>query len=152
VSATRRHLLRHPLLTLGLPTTVLALGAWPAAAMAASGISPTPPHIVAKPVDVMVNQTVHLTGTGFPPSTAIALQECSETSWIVGQNPCLTNNQKTIQTNSLGGFQTTMTAGICPGPTSPPQTRRTCYIGEPKPSGVDTIKLMGAAKIVVSWP
>jgi hypothetical protein len=112
----------------------------------------TAPHITARPTDVMVNSPVALHGTGFPPAATLRLQECSMKNWIVPENPCLTANSVTVTTNSRGGFTTAMKALICPAITPPVATQRTCYIGVPKPSGVDTVTLVGAARIVVSWP
>ena len=31
-------------------------------------------------------------------------------------------------------------------------TEETCYIGEPHPRGIDTVALIGAAKITVTYP
>jgi hypothetical protein len=113
----------------------------------------TGPHIVARPVDVMVDKPVALHGTGFPRNRSLVLTECSQTEWSVPQNPCLSDNQVTVHTNGAGAFLTSMKAEICPATTPPPpQTERTCYIGVAHPSGVDTMTLVGAAKIVVSWP
>jgi hypothetical protein len=116
------------------------------------GAETTAPHITARPTDVMVNSPVALHGTGFPPAATLRLQECSLKNWIVPEDPCLTTNSVTVTTNSRGGFTTTMKALICPAVTPPVLTRRTCYIGVPRPSGIDTITLVGAARIVVSWP
>jgi len=53
-----------------------------------------------------------------------------------------------------GGFTTPLTVQLCPRklPPKPPVTRERCYIGEPQPSGIDTISLIGAAKIIVTYP
>jgi hypothetical protein len=110
------------------------------------------PHIVARPVDVMVNQAVALRGTGFAPRSTLVLTECSQTNWVVPQNPCLQDNRVTVTTNRSGGFRTSMKAGVCPAVSPPQRTERTCYIGVARPSGIDTIRLVGAARIVVSWP
>lgn len=109
-------------------------------------------HIVARPTHVMVNQIVGLTGTGFAPVTSLTLVECSLTHWIVPQNPCLGNNSVTVTTSTSGSFATSMRAEICPAVSPPTGTDRTCYIGVRQPTGVDTVRLEGAAPIVVSWP
>ena len=100
----------------------------------------------------MVNNPVNLKGTGFPPSATFTLWECSSKDWVVPASPCLTSNRVHVHTNAQGAFRATMTAQICPAVTPPVETRRTCYVGEPVPSGIDTVTLVGAARIVVSWP
>ncbi|HEV2373070.1 MAG TPA: neocarzinostatin apoprotein domain-containing protein [Streptosporangiaceae bacterium] len=111
------------------------------------------PHIVANPNNLMVNTVTNLTGSGFKPATTYTVQECSKTIWVVGQKPCATSNTVTVTTNASGGFKTRMTAVVCPKVSS---ARRgfseTCYIGVPKPAGLDSIKLIGAAKITVTGP
>jgi hypothetical protein len=134
-----------------LASAGLALGAVGMIAGGAASGAATP-HITASPTHVMVNSPVRLVGTGFTPATTITLRECSAKTWVVPASPCLTTNEVTVTTNSAGGFRTHMKAGICPVATPGPITERTCYIGEPRPSGIDTITLVGAAKIVVSWP
>jgi hypothetical protein len=123
------------------------------AVSSAVGASPTPPHIVAKPSNLMVNTTTKLTGTGFMPNTTLMLEECSRTSWMVPQQPCATSNKVTVTSNSSGGFQTTMKAVVCPK-IKTARTRgfmETCYIGVPH-TGKDIIVLIGAAKIIVTGP
>ena len=119
---------------------------------AALAATTTTPQIVARPENVMVNTIVQLRGTGFPTATTLQLKECSLKTWIVPQNVCLTDNAVDVTTNALGSFTTSMKAEICPAVRPVRRTERTCYIGEPKPNGVDTIELLGAARIVVSWP
>ena len=139
-------LVRKMILGTGLALGAVALAGSPLAGAAG-------PHIAANPTHVMVNSPVALRGSGFPPDTRITLAECSATAWVVPFSPCLTSNTVTVRTDSAGSFRTHMTARICPA-VSPgvTPTQRTCYIGEPVPQGVDTISLVGAAKIVVSWP
>ena len=123
-------------------------------AAAGTPVSSTP-HIVARPDNVMVNSSIRLIGTGFPADTTIALRECASKGWIVPQNPCDTNNGVSVTTDALGGFKTSFKAELCPRgvqPGSRPVTSDTCYIGEPKPAGIDTIELVGAAKITVTYP
>jgi hypothetical protein len=112
------------------------------------------PHIAAHPNNLMVNTYTRLTGTGFPPDTTITIEDCGQTAWIAVQNPCTTGNTITVLTDPAGGFVSGFKAELCPrthiGPG--PVNRAVCYIGEPKPSGVDTINLVGAAKIIVTYP
>jgi hypothetical protein len=139
----------------GVAAMTLALGAMVFAAgpAASAGAQPsTPPHIVLTPNNVMVNQTVSVRGTGFPRDASLRLEECSLTRWVVTQNPCLSNNAVTVSTNRAGAFETTMKAEICPAVSPPQGTQRTCYVGVPRPSGIDTVRLEGAARLVVSWP
>jgi hypothetical protein len=146
MSLTHRFRTHKILAGAALSLGMLVLAAAPVAGAAG-------PHITARPTDVMVNSTVSLRGSGFPPGTTLTLAECSTKQWIVPSSLCLTTNTVTVHTNSTGGFKSRMVAEICPPhpPVTPP-TQRTCYIGEPVPSGIDTITLVGAAKIVVSWP
>ena len=124
---------------------VLAIGAGPVAA-----ISPLPPTITVKPYNVMVNSYTTVTGRNFGPHQRVTLTECSQTSWIVPQNPCDTNNGKTVTANSLGGFVTRMKVEACPRAVA--DLSEQCYIGVPKPTGVDTIALRPYARIVVTFP
>jgi hypothetical protein len=136
--------------------SLLALGA--AVAFAAGAAAQTPvaagPHIVARPDNVMVNATTTLTGRGFPPKTKVALAECGAASWIAPQDPCDTANTVTVTTNLAGGFSTPFKVQLCPrtAPPVPPVTKETCYIGEPHPTGIDTIALLGASKVTVTYP
>jgi hypothetical protein len=121
-----------------------------------SVVPPPTPTVVASPADVMVDTATTLTGTGFPANATVTIKECSQTTWIVPEDPCATSNVVTVATNPGGGFQTTMTATYCPG-TSPstvatPSLAQRCYVGEPVPQGIDTIALVGAAEIVVTGP
>jgi hypothetical protein len=124
---------------------VLAIGAGPVAA-----ISPLPPTITVKPNNVMVNMLTQVTGRNFVPHQKVTLAECSRTTWIVPQNPCDTNNGKTVIANSLGGFVTRMKVEACPAIV--PGISEQCYIGQPRPTGIDTIALQPDAGIVVTFP
>jgi len=131
---------------------VLGAGAVPGRVGA---VAATPPHIVAKPNNVMVNTTISLTGTGFPARTRLAIKECSNTNWVVvAQRPCDTANAISVATDVHGRFAHSFKVQLCPrtkvGPG--PVTRETCYIGNPQPRGVDTITLVGAAKVIVTYP
>ncbi len=120
------------------------------AAQGASG-----PKIKAMPKNVMVNSSTTLTGKGFPADTIIVLRECASTIWIVPQDPCLTSNEEEVKTNAAGRFTTSFTVGLCPQSAPPPKkpvTERKCFIGEPKPFGEDQVELVGAAKVIVTYP
>ena len=111
------------------------------------------PHIATHPHSVMVNGSTTLIGTNFKPRKSITIKECSETTWIVPQSPCDSTNSIVVKTNSHGEFTSSFTVQTCPGGTSTaPGFSETCYIGEPTPSGVDVINLVGAAKITVTGP
>jgi hypothetical protein len=125
---------------------MLAIGAGPVAA-----ISPVPPTITVKPNNVMVNTTTTVTGRNFLPHQRVPLAECSQTAWIVPQNPCDTNNGKIVTANSLGGFVTRMKVEACPR-IVPAGISEQCYIGQPKPTGLDTVALRPNAGIVVTFP
>jgi hypothetical protein len=50
-------------------------------------------------------------------------------------------------------FKSSFTVQTCPGSTTTsPGFSETCYIGDPSPSGIDVINLVGAAKITVTGP
>jgi hypothetical protein len=99
----------------------------------------------------MVNQSTALHGSGFPKRASITLHECASTSWIVPQQPCIEGLSVTVNTNGSGHFSTQFKVGVCEGAWSGP-TQRTCYIGVPRPSGIDTMELVGAVTIQVSYP
>jgi hypothetical protein len=121
-------------------------------AVAGAQVSHVRPHIVARPHNLMVNTYTTLTGTGLPADSRIIIAECGETSWIAPQNPCDANNTITVTTDPAGGFTSGFKAELCPDGKFGPGTRETCYIGEPKGTGVDTLQLVGAAKIIVTYP
>jgi hypothetical protein len=104
------------------------------------------PHIaIIQPTPVTTAvETVGLHGTGFVPSTTYTVAECPQTSWVVPQNPCVNTNDVTVTTDTTGAF----THSFMPVPCTV-ILPSTCYIGVPLPSGVDTIELVGAAKIIV---
>jgi hypothetical protein len=132
----------------------IALAALPQATTGA-GVqqSPTPPHIVAKPSNVMVLHPIKLVGTGFRPNSTLTIKECSRTTWVVNQNPCAPDNAVTVSTNHNGAFKGTMIAELCPQiGTRVPLPAERCYVGEPVPGGLDTIRLVGAAQITVTYP
>lgn len=130
---------------------VIAFGAIGGAGRASAA---TQPHIVASPNNVMVNTKISVVGTGFPRRSRLTIEECSVTDWVVPQNPCDTNNTITVVTDRHGRFAHAFTAELCPRTwaAAGPATKRTCYIGNPEPKGVDTITLVGAARITVTYP
>jgi hypothetical protein len=121
----------------------------------AGAVSATPPHIVATPNNVMVNTKINLVGTGFPARSKLVIKECSTTNWVVvAQHPCDTDNTISVVTDRHGRFASTFKAELCPRskPGPGPVTQQTCYIGNPQPRGKDTIMLVGAARITVTYP
>ena len=134
---------------LAVCAALLGLGA--GVVQARGGSHAKRPTISAKPSNLMVNQSTALLGSGFPKHTSITLRECASTSWIVPQEPCIEGLAVTVKTNGSGHFSTHFKVGVCEGAFSGP-TQRTCYIGEPRPSGVDTMELVGAVTIQVSYP
>ncbi len=125
-----------------------------AALGATTGYAGSAPHIGVSPRNVMVTTTVTVTGRGFPANSPIRLQECGAPSWIVPEEPCDTTNEVTVKTGPKGRFTTPFEAQVCPrvAPPKPPVTRETCFIGEPEPTGEDTAGLLGAAKLIVTYP
>ena len=129
---------------------VLAAAAGPSAS--AWAVLDTAPVITANPNNLMVNTNTTLTGRHFPPATTLRLVECSRTTWVVTQKPCDTNNTVTVTTSATGGFVTPFKAELCPGGIRVGPTAVRCYIGVPKPSGVDTLTLRAAVPITVTYP
>ena len=124
-----------------------------AGATPASAVSAAPPKIIAHPKNLMVNTFTTLTGRNFAPDTTINLTECSATNWVVEvQNPCDTTNTVTVTTDTKGGFTTGFQALLCPNGKRVLPNGVRCYIGVPTPSGIDTVRLVGAAKIIVTYP
>jgi hypothetical protein len=62
----------------------------------------------------------------------------------------------TVTPDSHGRFSAPMQAEVCPlvgsGARAKPITRRRCFVGEPLPNGVDTVQLVGAGKLIVTYP
>jgi hypothetical protein len=113
------------------------------------------PQIVATPNDVMVNTQITLTGSGFPPHMRLRIAECSSTGWmVVAQKPCDNANKIWVHTHAHGNFSSPFTAELCPRTSTGPDpvTQETCYVGVPEPSGIDTISLVGAAQVIVTYP
>ena len=117
----------------------------------AAAVSPTPPIITVNPNNVMVNTDTTVRGIHFMPGQTVRLFECSQIMWVVPQNPCDTNNTKTVTVNGLGKFKTKMKVEACPAGAQPPGLSQTCYIGVEK-FGVDTVRLQPHAAITVTFP
>ena len=123
-------------------------------ALALPSLAATSPHITATPHNVMVNTTISLSGRGFPAHKRLTIAECSSTGWVVVQNPCDTDNTIVVHTNRHGRFTADFHVELCPRANTAggPITQEKCFIGNPQPQGVDTITLVGAAKIIVTYP
>jgi hypothetical protein len=142
---------RSRIIRVGLAVTIALLAA-AVLSSAAGAVSATPPHIVAKPSNLMVNTKTTLTGTGFPARTKLTIKECSIINWVVTANPCVKNNTISVVTDGHGRFTRQFRAKLCGGKRGPEPTSQICYIGDPHPEGVDTMRLLGAAKITVTYP
>lgn len=129
----------------GLGLTVLA------SVPEATAVSPVPPRITVNPGNVMVNTDTVVKGTHFTPGQTVHLVECSQVQWVAPNNPCDTNNTKTVTANGKGAFRTKMKVEACPSNTQPPGLSETCYIGVPN-FGVDNVTLQPYASIVVTFP
>ncbi len=117
----------------------------------AVAISPVPPRITVHPNNVMVNTDTKVRGSHFTPGQTLQLVECAQIQWVAPQNPCDTNNTKTVTTNGHGAFKTKMKVEACPSGAQPPGLSETCYIGVEK-FGEDTVTLQPYAPIVVTFP
>jgi hypothetical protein len=132
--------------TLVIAAFAALAAAGPAYAMGGS------PKIKATPKRAMVNTTVTLTGRHFPANKTIQLLECGKTFWLDPSTPCLEENAKEVTTDAKGRFETTFKAGVCPeGERTRHPTEVVCYVGEVV-FGEDTGELVGAAKLLVSYP
>jgi hypothetical protein len=144
-------MLRSTLTRAGLMVTVGVFAAGLVAGQAGA-LSATPPHIVATPNNLMVNTKTVLRGTGFPARSRLTIEECSMTNWVVTAKPCDTTNQISVLTDGHGRFTRQFKVELCGGKRGPEPTSQICYIGEPHPEGIDTITLIGAAKVTVTYP
>ena len=132
---------------------LLMLAAPLGATASAAGVSARPPVITAKPDNVMVNTDTTLVGRNFKPATKLRLAECSKKNWVVPSRPCDSANTVTVRTNAKGQFKTKFKVEACPSSAAVSgDLAERCYIGVPKPSGVDTVRLEAAAPIVVTFP
>ncbi|MGH9123272.1 MAG: hypothetical protein ACRDZ8_00875 [Acidimicrobiales bacterium] len=103
------------------------------------------PQIVTIPTPVATAAPlIDLHGSGFVPATTYTIAECSQTNWIVPQNPCVQTNNVMVTTDTAGSF--THVFDPVPCTVILPST---CYVGAPTPQGIDTITLAGADKILV---
>jgi len=134
---------------LALTIMVMAAGAL---SSEAGAVTATGPHIVATPNNLMINTKTTLTGTGFPANTKLTIEECPSTLWIVPQNPCDSTNKISVLTDGRGRFMRQFRAELCNGKRGPFPTSQICYVGDPHPQGIDTIRLLGAARVVVTYP
>jgi hypothetical protein len=144
-------MMRSRITSVGLAVTISVV-AFGVLATQAGAVASTPPHIVAKPNNLMINTKTTLTGTGFPAKTKLTIKECPNTGWIVPQNPCVKNNSISVLTDSHGKFTRQFRVELCGGKHGPEPTSQICYIGDPHPEGIDTISLLGAAKVTVTYP
>ena len=91
--------------------------------------------------------------SGLPRFATLRLAECSKTNWVVPAKPCDKGNSILVRTDGKGSFVTGFKVEACNGArASTKGLAERCYIGVPKPSGVDTVRLVGAARIVVTFP
>jgi len=121
--------------------------------MTSADAAASSPHITAQPNNVMVDTSIGLTGIRFPAHSTFTIKECSTTAWIAPQDPCSANNAVSVTTNSRGRFRASIKAGVCAnGQRGKEPTSVICYIGKPQPTGVDTLSLIGAARVTVTYP
>jgi hypothetical protein len=135
-------------------STGLLLGGALAASAQVAGHSATP-KIVARPDNLMVNTTTVLTGSGFKPKTKLTIKECSQQTWVVPLKVCNNPNTVRVTTNARGRFKVKFTALVCPESRRggiPAGFRRKCFVGVPTIQGIDTVTLLGVAKLVVTGP
>ena len=87
---------------------------------------------------------ITLNGSGFVPNASYLIEECSRTTWIAPQDPCVDSNNITVTTGLDGEFTHSFVAQACTAilPSD-------CFVGAPIPSGVDVVELAGAARITV---
>ena len=142
---------RSPVHRLVLLLTIAGVATGIASSRAVA-VSPPPPRVVAKPNNLMVNSKTNLTGTGFRAKTKLTIEECSKTHWIVPANPCVSTNKISVLTDGHGRFTRQFRVELCGGKRGPGPTSQICYIGDPRPEGKDTITLLGAGKITVTYP
>ena len=100
-----------------LAAAVLRRGARPYGLISgpeAMATSPVPAEVTVHPNNVMVNTDTKVRGSHFTPGQTVQLVECSQTQWVAPQNPCDTNNTKTVTANGHGAFRTKMKVEACP--------------------------------------
>src|SRR5579884_1423824 len=95
------------------------------------------PQIVTIPTPVTTAAPlIDLHGSGFVPLTNYTIAECSQTNWIVPQDPCVNTNDIAVTTDTTGSF--THTFDPVPLTAVLPST---AWVGAPTPQGIDTITL-----------
>ncbi len=110
------------------------------------------PKISARPHQVMLGARTTLKGRGFPAKTTLQIRECGFTFWLAPKDPCVEGNGVTVTTNAKGKFETRFQVGLCPeGESTKRPTQRICYVGAIE-TGEDTGSLVGAARLVVTYP
>ena len=112
------------------------------------------PRIVARPGTVTVNTRVRLSGSGFAAHRRLTIWECTARTWVVPQQVCNHRNVVDLTTNGAGRFNVSQVALVCPLRTHvmTADFARTCYVGMPTVRGIDTVALVGAARITVTGP
>jgi hypothetical protein len=134
-----------------LPPALAATIAFAAGAAAPAGAA-SAPKIHAKPRKLMVNTDTTLKGAGFAPDERLQIGECGRTFWLAPSTPCLEEDVVEVTTNAKGRFETAFRAGVCPeGERKGGRTEVVCYVGALS-FGEDSGELVGAAKILVSYP
>lgn len=135
--------------TLAAAAATLTLAAAPASAGARLAGTPA---IRAHPREVMVDSATMLRGSGFPARETIQLRECGRTSWNLPEDPCDAEDVLDVTTDARGAFTASFHVQLCPeGEPGREPTERVCYVGEPV-AGEGTARLVGAARIRVSYP
>ncbi len=71
-------MLHSRIIRVGLALTITVLAAGVLSSTAGGAVSATPPRIVAKPNDLMINTKTTLTGTGFPAKTRLTIKGMPE--------------------------------------------------------------------------
>jgi len=111
------------------------------------------PTIVVTPSQHLApGHVVFLKGTHFAARNDYTVEECSQTSWVVTQHVCNTNQAVHVITNRAGGFQSKLTIELCPPPpvtAASTSLLKICYVGAPTIQGIDVDTLLGAARITV---
>ena len=102
------------------------------------------PAIVPSQVLVHPGEVITLDGTGFVPNASYLVEECSRTTWIAPQDPCVDTNASMVTSGVDGEFTHPFVVEACSAALS-----SDCFIGAPIPPGVDVVELAGAARITL---
>ncbi len=133
--------------TAGAVVAIIAL-----APVAAAHAAPGAGKLMAHPKSVMINTDTTIAGSGFAPNTMVTLTECGATSWLAPNDPCNTENVKTVETNAKGRFRTPFEVQFCPEAKRAHQpTTVICYVGV-QYYIEDVGKLEPAARLKVTYP